>query len=60
MAMKIYTQRDPDHPCPLCESESEVAIQTMTAWGQPDEIEVSRVRCCTNPTCEGRKGEQLP
>lgn len=60
MALHTYTQLDPDHPCPLCGSDSEVVIQTMTAWGQTDEKIVSQVRRCTNPTCDGRKGEPLP
>jgi hypothetical protein len=51
MAMKTYPRRDPDHPCPLCESDTEIIVQTMTAWGSDDEIEVSRERRCINPAC---------
>lgn len=31
----------------------------MTAWGKTDETIASQVRRCTNPECDGRKGEPL-
>jgi hypothetical protein len=31
----------------------------MTAWGKTDETIASQVRRCTNPECDGRKGQPL-
>jgi hypothetical protein len=59
MGLKTYRRPDPDHPCQLCGSASEVVLQTMTAWGSQGETPTSHVRKCTNATCDGRKGEPL-
>jgi hypothetical protein len=37
MAMRTYTKPDPDHPCPVCDGDSVVVIQTMMAWGRDNE-----------------------
>jgi hypothetical protein len=59
MALQTYERPDPANPSRLCESPSEVVVQTMTGWGSTDEQIVSEVRRCTSPNCDGREGEPV-